>query len=189
MWLLDTGCPVDLVQTNSLTRDQLEMRERAEHPVALETANDRVEADQIVPMQVDGIRENIDPLCLVATPSVLNIGRRCRLHGFGFYWRPYNDTPEFVDPKGKLIPVETHDDVPYYRDTYNKQVKAKFRGPPCGAVISSTAAPAVDEHLVKGGGDAMEIKEFSGANDELPEDDQPAREGEDLLKACGLLHL
>merc|ERR1712215_425585 len=59
MWLLDTGCPVDLVQTNSLTSTEMERRERAEHPVALETANDRVEADQIVPMQVDGIHENI----------------------------------------------------------------------------------------------------------------------------------
>ena len=57
MWLLDTGCPMDLVQTNALTRSQMELRRRAENPVALETANDRVEADQCVPMQVDGIFE------------------------------------------------------------------------------------------------------------------------------------
>ena len=90
MWLLDTGCPVDLVQTNTLTDEQLARREKAECPIALDTANDRVEADQCVLMQVDGIFEQIDPLCLAATPSVLSLGKRCRANGFGFYWHPYD---------------------------------------------------------------------------------------------------
>ena len=162
---------MDLVQTNTLTNDQMGLREKAEHPVALDTANDRVEADEVVLMQVDGIMENIEPLCLEATPSVLNLGKRCRVHGFGFYWSPYSKTPEFVDPEGVVIPVEVHDDVPYYRDTYNRQVKAKFRGPACGAAAQVHAAPAVDDHLERGGGDALDVESPSGVPEGAPEED------------------
>ena len=118
LWLLDTRCPVDLLQINSLDSEQRHWMEPAEHPIALETANARFDADKSVLMQIDGILEQIDPLCLPATPSVLSLGRRCRAHA-----------PVFVDPTGHDVPVETYEDVPYFRDTVNKQVRAKFRGP------------------------------------------------------------
>ena len=195
MWLLDTGCPSDLIQLNSLTGDQFEMREKAEHPIALETANDRVEADQCVPMQVDGIYENIEPLCLPATPSVLNVGKRCRVHGYGFYWDPFGESPSFVAPDGSVVPVETHEDVPYYRDICNKQIKAQFRGPHCGAAAHAFAAPAVDDDLEQGGGDALDpevpVEEHSASPyedapaDADEEESAPEGEGDALAPSAG----
>ena len=98
---------MDLVQTSTLDSEQRYWMERAEHPIALETANDRVEADQCVAMQILELGENIEPLCLAATPSVLNLGRRCHVQGYGFYWHPYTDIPVLTDPKGVAIPVES----------------------------------------------------------------------------------
>ena len=44
---------------------------------------------------------------LPGCPRALELGRRCAVQGFGFYWRPFAQEPQFVDPHGNDITVHT----------------------------------------------------------------------------------
>ena len=159
LWLLDTGCPVDLVQTSSLPPKLLERREPAGQPVTLETANGANRADQVVSMTVGGVNERIRPFCLPATPSVLSLGRRCRQEGYAFYWEPYAEVPTLYGPKGTELKVEVIDDVPYFRDKQNKQTGSTLRGALCGAAVVAAPVLLSNGALEQGGGDSMDVGE------------------------------
>ena len=82
-WLMDTGCPHDL-----MSRDMLSVEEVAEYvvesdmPIELETANCEVTADEVVHMQMMELGEHVEPYLLESTPEVLSIGFRCQALGY-----------------------------------------------------------------------------------------------------------
>ena len=123
-WLVDTGCPVDLVCRKSLPENfeekGHELKEASE-PLQLETANGVKKVDQTVSMQIATLNDTypggvVNPYLLDSTPDVLSVGSRCVKEGFAFHWEPYSKHPYFVKPSGKRINLVSIDEVPYLVD-------------------------------------------------------------------------
>ena len=127
LWLLDTGCAIDLIQYDSIPEGAREDICHAKQRFSLETANGTRDASHCIPMQVLDFYENIEPYTLPSTPDVLTIGPRCRDQGYGFYWEPWASAPTFVNPRGEEIPCEVQNGIPYYRDRVNLRLRARYR--------------------------------------------------------------
>jgi len=92
-WLCDTGCPYDLTARKQLPPDALDLIHPAGDPAELETANGLVSVDEQVPLQINGLMEQIEAYLMEESPDVLSVGSRCELHGYGFHWEPYSKKP------------------------------------------------------------------------------------------------
>ena len=80
---------------------------------------------------LDGEDAIIDPYVLPDSPDVLSIGRRCVDQGYGFYWKPYSQSPALIPPDAHMPRVdssraskewtwlEVDDYIPYLVDTHN----------------------------------------------------------------------
>ncbi len=100
-WLLDTGCPYDLVGRNRLTAQDRRMCRPAEKRVKLETANGIISCAEVATKQVGPLTEAVDCLLLDSSPAVLSIGRRCQLEGYQFVWKPFSSSPYLIHPSTK----------------------------------------------------------------------------------------
>ena len=76
---------------------------------------------------------------LPGCPRALALGHRCAVQGFGFYWRPFAQGPQFVDPQGNDIVVHTD---AHHVPTLRVPKKRTGRAP---AVMPIAAAAAEDE--------------------------------------------
>ena len=106
-----TGCGHDLVGKSEVKAKALKKAE-PEECLVLSTANGPAPVEQVAEMTVKELLEDIRPLVLEETPSVLSIGRRCMRYGYGFYWRP-GRKPILVTPKGRRIKLHVEGDIPY----------------------------------------------------------------------------
>ena len=93
---MGTACPFDLTSADTLEPTALLTKPREE--VLLDTANGTINADLVAHMRVSKIDETIEPFVLDQTPDVLNIWRRCMLHGYAFHWNPFDSRPFLVSP-------------------------------------------------------------------------------------------
>ena len=119
LWLCDTGCPYDLVGCKTIPPEDEEIIEPAQNPTTLETANGDVEVVETIPMQIDALKEVIDPYILDETPDVLSIGKRCEEMGYDFHWYGYSKRPFFVTPDGDKVSMTSYQCVPYLADDFN----------------------------------------------------------------------
>ena len=108
-WLVDTGCPMDLVGLGDLKGPDRALIAKGGHTHALHTAyratRTRVDAD------VGNLDEVIEAHVLESTPSIISVGKRCMDMGYSFAWTagckpdvinnvpylPHGDT-QFVSP-------------------------------------------------------------------------------------------
>ena len=74
--------------------------EPAPESLCLKSANGPVCASEMISYQCMTTGEVIDALVMKDRPPVLSIGRRCMLHGWGFYWEP-GEAPYIILPYGK----------------------------------------------------------------------------------------
>ena len=117
-WLADTGCGFDLVDKADVPDWAMQnfLTELAE-PVVLNTANGQVVCDKTVSLQVGPLCQEIEPLILEDTPSVLSIGLRCFKMGYSFIWKPYK-TPYFITPEGNVVKCALDGFCPFIVEDY-----------------------------------------------------------------------
>ena len=68
-WLADTGCRFDLIGETEISDEVLAGRKISDRAISLKTANSGVTANEVIPMSVPVIDENIEPLLLKSTPA------------------------------------------------------------------------------------------------------------------------
>jgi len=111
-WLVDTGCPFDLIATKELDHNEESFIKKASRPIRLATPNGIVDADQIVSFRIPALDGNIDAHVMKSSPTVMSIGRRCMTLGYAFIWRP-GRKPFIITNTGKRITLEVIDYIPY----------------------------------------------------------------------------
>ena len=92
------------------------MTEQAEFPVLLNTANDTIGCDMIVPQQIGAFGVYAEPYVLAQSPEVLSIRRRCVQDGYSFQWLPYSLAPTLKCPSGIIVKLVSRDCCPYLDD-------------------------------------------------------------------------
>ncbi len=110
-WLVDTGCPIDLISRDSLHVDELSFVKQAGRGIKLNTANGVTYAEDIVAFQIDGLEDLIEAYILESTPIVMSLGKRCMDYGYSFEWKSKIAT--LTTPGGKRIVLDITNDVPY----------------------------------------------------------------------------
>ena len=95
-YLVDTGCPFDLVARSDLQK--CDVIRQAEEDISLATANGLIKVGEVVDMQVGPLGEVTTPYVLEDTPLVLNVGNRCIYQGYGFHWPPWSRLPYYEMP-------------------------------------------------------------------------------------------
>ena len=118
-WLCDTGCPFDLIGRNRIPADSFEHIRDSTTPVQLSTANGHLQVTQVVDMQINAFKENIEPYILDETPDVLSIGQRCVEMGYEFRWPALSENPYFINPQGDRIDLISINNCPYLQDDFN----------------------------------------------------------------------
>ena len=119
LWLCDTGCPYDVTSRSALPEDAVEDIQTATYSAEMETANGNINAEQTVPLQIQGLGEFVEHYLLENSPDVLSIGRRCELEGYAFYWEPYSQKPYFISREGARITLSSIGHVPYLANGFN----------------------------------------------------------------------
>jgi len=110
-WLMDTGCPLDLIDESDAApcADLI----RRDEGVVLATANGELRADRVLPLHIDALNEEITPLVLPNTPNVLSIGKSVVDGGYDFVWRN-GERPYLTHPEGsRHIDLTVRDNCPY----------------------------------------------------------------------------
>ena len=97
-WLVDTGCPVDLIGIKSMPEKFKDHVYKSEDPQDFDTANGSLPADKQVNVQVEGIPRPAEPYTLEESFDVLTVGKRCVREGYGFHWPPCSIKPYFYLP-------------------------------------------------------------------------------------------
>ena len=111
-WLIDSGCPLDLIDRSFTTHFKNFVRPG--QLVTLATANGDTEASEVLPMFLKKLGEHIEPHVLDSTPNVLSLGRRCVLDGYTFHWEGYSVHPWLLAPaSSENIFLNVQDFVPY----------------------------------------------------------------------------
>ena len=108
---MDTGSGHDLVSRREIKALKQAMR-LSPNPLYFNTANGETRADQTCRDYIDYIDEMIAPHVLENTLAVLSVGQRCMRMGYSFIW-PVYERPYMVDPKGNVILLQVHNDIPY----------------------------------------------------------------------------
>lgn len=111
-WLVDTGCPFDLIAKTELEDNERLFIKKASKTIRLATPNGLVDASKSVSFKVDKLTEPIDAYVMDSTLTVMSIGKRCMLHGYSFVRHPAKQ-PNLVTHKGKKVVLEVIGDVPY----------------------------------------------------------------------------
>ena len=89
-WIAYTRCGDDLVGHNDMAPQDWQDVEPAPEGSCLHSANGPVCVNELISSQCLTAREVIYDLVMKDSPAVLNIGRRCYLEGWAFYWVAYH---------------------------------------------------------------------------------------------------
>ena len=111
--MLDTGSGIDLVNRDDVKfcRDFMT---RCSSNLTLCTANGEVPANEKeqIGLNIGPFAAKTTALVLDDTPSVLTLGRRCMVEGYGFHWYPYQ-TPFTDHPTLGRMEHEVEHYVPF----------------------------------------------------------------------------
>jgi hypothetical protein len=80
-WLVDTGCPFDLIALDDLDSNELDFIKKASKLIRMSTPNGLVDADKIISFKVPQLGEPISAYIMKSSPTVMSIGRRCVVNG------------------------------------------------------------------------------------------------------------
>ena len=103
-WLLDSGAAQDMISRYQIPKHMIERIYNEHPPITLNTANGSIDVKERLVYKLNmGSLKEIKPWVLDDTPAVISIGQLVMLHGYGFYWHPYDRVPKFVAPDGSFI--------------------------------------------------------------------------------------
>jgi hypothetical protein len=86
-WLVDTGCPIDLIANSELNTHEKEYVFKTSDFVRLHTANGINETNKILRLDVKVLGDLVEAHVLSSTPTVMSVGKRCVKMGYNFIWR------------------------------------------------------------------------------------------------------
>ena len=137
-WLVDTGCPFDLIALDELDSNEMDFVKRASKLIRMSTPNGLVDADKIISFKVAQLGEPISAYVMKSSPTVMSIGRRCMVHGYDFVWIAFK-RPFIVTPSGKRIVLEVIDHVPYL------PISKSSPCAPSVPIAAESAIPSIDD--------------------------------------------
>ena len=109
-WLVDTGCPMDLVGLGDLKGPDRALIAPGGHTHALRSANGATRTARRVDSDVGNLDEVIEAHVLESTPSIISVGKRCMDMGYSFVWTA-GCTP--TCPSGRTVTLDIINNVPY----------------------------------------------------------------------------
>ena len=111
-WLVDTGCPMDLVGLGDLQGPDRALVAKGGHTHALHTANGATRTAGRVDADVCNLDEVIEAHVLESTPSIISVGKRCMDMGYSFAWTA-GCKPTLTCPSGRVVTLDVINNVPY----------------------------------------------------------------------------
>ena len=108
-WLVDTGCPMDLVGLGDLKAPDRALIAKGGHT---HTANRATRAAGRVDADVGNLDEVIEAHVLESTPSIISVGKRCMDMGYSFVWTA-GCKPTLTCPSGRTVTLDVINNVPY----------------------------------------------------------------------------
>ena len=135
-WLVDAGCPFDLIARRELDGNEADFVKKASKYVRMATPSGIVDADRMITFRVPSLGDPIDAYVMESTPTVMSIGRRCMQLGYTFVWNGYKN-PFIIAPGGKKIQLQVIDYVPYL---------PVCKSTPCASAVaaSGTSSSSID---------------------------------------------
>ena len=129
-WLVDTGCPYDLTSLDNPANVNEPVQ--AKRAIKLDTANDEINPDMQVPIQValpidtgGYVPLDMKPYGVAKSPDVFGVGHRVEVVDYGFFWTKRHGChlylpggviePPKVKP-GHDVTLQTVQHVPYFVD-------------------------------------------------------------------------
>ena len=112
-WLLDTGCPDDMVSRDLAITLAHFFRTCA--PKQWHSANGNVTCDSVLPIAVPDIADNNTEVYVMEdTPPLLSIGKRVIHRGYSFMWLN-GKAPCLITPRNRIIPLDMSGDCPFIK--------------------------------------------------------------------------
>ena len=111
-WLVDTGCPMDLVGLGDLKGPDRALIAKGGHTHALHTANGATRTAGRVDADVGNLDEVIEAHVLESTPSIISVGKRCMDMGYSFAWAA-GCKSTLTCPSGRTVTLDVINNVPY----------------------------------------------------------------------------
>ena len=108
--------------------------------------------DEVVPLAISGLKENVEPYVLESSPDVLSIGRRCVELGYKFVWEPFSYEPYFITNYGDIVKLVSVNNVPYLCDQFNVTSNSYNLSELDVTGARNGVAPAVEDDTVDVGG-------------------------------------
>ena len=102
-FLVDTGCPYDLIQRDRLQEIDKQDIYHSEKGVCLATANGELECADVVDVQIGPLKRGNDTVRPCSTPDVLTVGTDVLRKGC-VYWNPYSLHPTLFDRTESRFP-------------------------------------------------------------------------------------
>ena len=110
-WLVDTGCPMDLVGLGDLKGPDRALIAKGGHTHTLHTANGATRTAGRVDADVGNLDEVIEAHILESTPSIISVGKRCMDMGYSFAWNA-GCMPTRTCPSGRTVTLGVINNVP-----------------------------------------------------------------------------
>ena len=110
-WLMDAGCPQDLI-SEKYSRDFLELVRPAKS-IPFRTAGGTRVADTVLELGGQPIAcGHVDAYIMQSTPAVLSIGKRVCDFGYSFVWI-HGKLPCLITPERRVVPLDVKMNCPY----------------------------------------------------------------------------
>ena len=117
-WLVDTGCPMDLVGLGDLKGPDRALIAKGGHTRALHTANGATRTAGRVDADVGNLDEVIEAHVLESTPSIISVGKRCMDMGYSFVWTA-GCKPILTCPSGRTVTLDVINNVQSVRFSHS----------------------------------------------------------------------
>jgi hypothetical protein len=163
-WLVDTGCPLDLIAEYEIGQDEKEYIKPATDSVRLNTANGITKANRIIKYRVDGMEDGIEAFVLSSTPTVMSVGKRCMERGYDFIWKA-GEKPYLVPPSGRRMMLDVISNVPYLPVCSSTACAVASIGQPEQTCFGSDSCYSIDDLSIDWGSD---VDCSPAASDGLP---------------------
>jgi len=151
-WLVDTGCPLDLIAEYEIGQDEKEYIKPATDSVRLNTANGITKANRIIKYRVDGMEDGIEAFVLSSTPTVMSVGKRCMERGYDFIWKA-GETPYLVPPSGRRMMLDVINNMPYLPVCSSTACAVASISQPIQTCFGSDSCYSIDDLSIDWGSD------------------------------------
>ena len=110
--MLDTGASYHVMDSKVVRRPKERIKQSIDGK-RVSTANGLVTLDREVETNVLSLQEVLNAYVQDNTPTLLSVGKLCRVVGCEMSWKPYAENPSFGAKDGREMKVWCEHDVPF----------------------------------------------------------------------------